>query len=115
MPERIGVDKPARLFSCRQRVGAGNAISSGLEFIESEIQPTLFSWPVGNRRLHSLFENLLRDDRVVGQFHLVDRDGIRLKFKRAPNHITPFFLSLANHAGYQVDIDLRRVYLASKI
>src|SRR2546423_7032704 len=73
VPKSVGVDKPARLGSRSQRIGAGNAIATRLKLCESIIKPMLLRGPIGDWRGHSLLDDLLRDDGVVREFHLIDR------------------------------------------
>src|SRR5262245_53340281 len=62
-----------------------------------------------------LLQNVLRDDGVVRQLHLVDRDGVGLKLDRASHCLMPLLFSLTHHARDEIDIDLREVDFAGPL
>ena len=85
VPQRVSVNEPASLLLRRDNVSARNFVVVRKKLFESVIEPAAFGGPAGDRRRDALLQNVLRDDRVVGQLHLIDRDGVGLELDRALN------------------------------
>ncbi len=95
MPERVAIDEAAGLFLRRDDVGARDVVVVRKKLFEGVVEPTAFRVPAGDRRRGARLQNVLRDDGIVGQLHLVDRDGVGLKLDRAAHRFTPLLFRLA--------------------
>ena len=51
---------------------------------------------------------LLGKDRVERQLHLIDRDGTGIQLDCSPYCVAPFLFCFTDHAGDQIDVDLRK-------
>src|SRR6185503_17012492 len=109
MPERIAINETASFLLCRDNVGAGNFVVVREKLFERVIEPAAFRVPTSDRRCNTLLQNILRDDGVVGQLHLIDRDGVWLEFDCATYGFTPLLFRLTHHPCDEIDIDLREV------
>src|SRR5262245_12448193 len=89
MPQRVSVNKSHRLLCGVHLVCAGCPVTARLILINGVIQPTLLRRPICNLRLCTFFENLLRDDRVIRQFHLIDSLGVGFYLQTAPHSVAP--------------------------
>ncbi len=109
VPERVAINEPALLLFGRDNVGARDFVVVCKKLFEGVIEPGALGGPTGDRRCDPLLQYVLRDNCVVGQLHLVDRDGVRLEFDSAANSFAPLLFRFAHHARNQIDVDLRKV------
>src|SRR6185295_17713073 len=98
-----------------RRVGAADMVAGTLERLERLLHPSSLRGPVHDRLREQLraLQKVLADRRVEGELHLVDRDAVRFELQRLLDAAAPVLLGLAQHAGDEVDVDLREVERAS--
>jgi hypothetical protein len=111
-PERVAVDKPGMALRLDQGIAAGNDISRSLEFAEGIIDPCPFRRPTGDGRFVAGTLGFTSDCRVERNFHLVDGAGVGVHRDGLGDGLFPFVGSLAEHAGDEIDIDLRKADLS---
>ncbi len=112
MPERVGVNKATRLFLRRDDVGSRDFGSRAHETVRKRnraIGALSVQSAIGDSIPFSICP---RDDGVVGQLHLIDRDRIRLKLDCAAHCVMPLLFRFTHHAGDQIDVDLGKVDFA---
>ena len=110
VPKAVAVDELTVLFVLDQGVRTGDFVTRFDHFVEGVVYPGTLGRPVGDgvRRRFILAEHLqlLGEDRVERQFHLIDRDAVGRKSDGLPDTFPPVVRALADHAGYEVDVDL---------
>ena len=94
---------------------AGDGVADFLKFAIRVIHPRTFGFPISDRRDEFAGGfHLAVDAGVIRHFHLIDRDRIRLKRDGFGNGFAPLFLRLLDHAGDEINVDLREANLAGK-
>ena len=111
VPQAVAVDEFALRPVLDQRVGAGHLIAGLAHLVEGVADPGPLGRPVGHaaageRLVLADDAQLLREDRVERQFHLVDGDALRCQGQRLGDALLPVVPRFADHAGDQVDVDL---------
>ena len=109
MPQIIAVAEVGLFRMLDHRVGAGDAVADLLQFGKRIVYPCPLRRPIGHGRLDFIAENVLRVDRVKGQFHLIDRDALGRKLDRTADVFAPVIPCLADHAGDQIDVDVGKI------
>lgn len=105
-PDVVAIDEAISLLVANEFVAAGDLITDGETAIKGFIDPTAFSFPVGDGGLDSVLTDFFGDQGIEGEFHLVDGDVIGGEFENFINAGGPVFIGFADHAGDEVDIDL---------
>src|SRR5687768_16552079 len=90
------------------RVRTGLRVAGGRELIKRVIDPCTLRGPVGNWRLDVIAENVFRVDRVKGELHLVNGHAIGLQLERPSYGFAPLVIIIADHAGDEIDINVRK-------
>ena len=113
LPQPIPVDEARTGRILHRRVGASELIAGPLEGLEGFPHPPALGYPVGGRIFEQTgsLQKISADGRVERQFHLIDRDAVRVQLERFLDHGTPVLVRLAQHSGNQVNVDLWKLEL----
>ena len=102
-----------RIF--HDRGGARHGVADLLKLVVGVVDPATFRFPVRHGRDEFAFGlHLLIDAGVVGHFHLVNGQRIGLKRDGLGDGFLPQLFRLLDHAGDEIDVDLREANLAGE-
>ena len=107
-PQEVGINEASLRRILYRRVGATDGVAGVFQFGKCVAHPVALGFPGGygsDRLSHHL--HLLKDGGVVGDLHLVDGDTVRIELNGFAHAFAPVGGGLSDHAGNQVDIDLR--------
>ena len=109
LPQPVAVDERRRGRVLHGRVGAADGVARAFERVECLAHPAPPRLPTGDAMLElaAPLQQVGADRRVVRQLHLVDGHAVRGEIERPPHAVVPVVVGLAEHAGDQVDVDLR--------
>src|SRR5688572_23524922 len=111
-PQRVAIDEAGMALGLDQRVGAGDDVALSFELPERVIDPRTLLAPTCDLRDSARLTRILGDAGVVRDFHLIDRDAVGVHRDSSLDGVLPLVLGLAEHAGDQVDVDLREADVA---
>ena len=111
LPQPVAVDEFRAPGILDGGVGAADRVAGLLERGERLVHPA----PLGGPGRHGLIklagavQAVAADRSVERQLHLVDGDAVRIELDRPPHRVPPLLFGLAQHAGDQIDVDLREI------
>ena len=109
LPQAVAVDELRAPRILDRRVGAADGVSGLFQRGERFVHPAPLGGPGrdGFLELAGAVQAVAADRRVERQLHLVDGDAVGVELDRPAHRLPPFVFGLAQHAGDQVDVDLR--------
>ena len=113
--QMVAIDKVIRVEASHQFVAAGDLVAGRQQRVDRLAHPAAFDRPAGDGRRDTQLFDLASDERVVRQLHLVDRDVVGLELFHLLDAVGPIVVRLADHAGDQVDVDLRKADLLEPV
>ena len=110
LPQTIAIDELRALGIPDRGVRAADRVAGVLQRLERLVDPAALGRPARDVLLKAAgaLQHVAADRRVERQLHLIDGDAVGCELDRLLDAALPVLFGLAEHAGDQIDVDLRK-------